>query len=163
MTSIRKQRSSSLWALLGQDRGPQLKVDPQQKDVQDPVVNVRAIMERFSYACFLTLDSQRTKDAGDRLVILLFMLGALDLLCQVNGVEKRRSLTLFESMLKDVKYDLGGYSDENARKVLQGLVKATADKDGQFIMREGAESLRTWLIGEDIAAPHRLTELLNSQ
>jgi len=117
-------------------------------------------MQRFSEACFLTLDSQRTKDPADRLVVLLFMLGAIDMLCQVNDVEKRTSLTLFESMLKE---DLGGYSDEDARVVLRGVVKATADSDCQHVMKEGADSLRTWLIGEDIAAPHRLTELLNSQ
>lgn len=131
-----------------------------QKDDRDPVVRVRAIMERFIEACFLTLGSHRKKDASEGLVVLLFMLGAIDMLCQVNGVEEQTSLALFESMLKD---ELGGYSDEEARTVLREVVQATADSDSQRIIQEGAESLRTWLIGEDISAPHRLTELLNAR
>ena len=133
---------------------------PGQKDDLDPVVRVRAIMGVFIEACFLTLGSHRKKDPSEGLVVLIFMLGAIDMLCQVTGVEKRTSLALFESMLKD---ELGDYSDEEAHTLLRAVVQATADSDSQRIMEEGAESLRTWLIREDVAAPHRLTELLNSR
>lgn len=131
-----------------------------RKDNPSPEMRVRAIMERFNNACFLTLRDDREKNESEGLLVLLFMLGATDMLCQVNGIEKQTRLALFESMLKN---ELGGYSDEEAHTVLEAVLQVMADGDSQRIMKEGAESLRAWLLGQDVAAPHRLAELLSSR
>jgi hypothetical protein len=123
-----------------------------------PEAKVRAIMERFNYACFVGLP-ESPKNESEGLLVLLFMLGATDMLCQVNGLERQACLPLFESMLKN---ELGDYSDEEAHSVMDAVLQATADSESQGMMKEGAESLRTWLIGQDIAGPSRLAELLNS-
>lgn len=129
-----------------------------RKEDRTSLIRVRAIMGPFIKACFLTL-GERQKDSSEGLVLLLFMLGAVDMLCQVHDIDKEGYLALFEIMLRD---ELGGYSDVEARIVLDAVIQATAENDSRRTMKEGAESLRMWLLGEDVAAPHRLTELLNS-
>lgn len=131
-----------------------------RKDTPDPITRVRGLMGGFIEACFLTINAQSTKDPGDGLLMLLFMLGAVDILCQVHDVDKRASLALFESMLQD---ELGGYTPAQAHAVLRDVVQATTDSDGKSVMQEGAESIRSWLTGISSLAPHRLSELLSAR
>lgn len=129
-----------------------------RKDTPDPITRVRGLMGGFIEACFVTIDAKSRQNSRDGRLMLLFMLGAIDMLCQVHEIDKRASLALFESMLQE---ELGAYTPAQARAVLLEVVRATTDSDGQRIMREGAESIRGWLTGISPLTPHRLSELLS--
>lgn len=130
-----------------------------RKDAPTPTARVRGLMGGFIEACFITIDAKsRKQKSSDGRLMLLFMLGAIDMLCQVHDIDKKTSLALFESMLQA---ELGGYTPAQARAVLVEVVRATADSDGKRLMHEGAESIREWLTGISPMAPHRLSELLS--
>lgn len=124
----------------------------------DEITRIRKIMGTFIGASFLGRAHPDRRGADQEKIVLLYMLGALDMLCQAHKQDAKTTLTLFESLLKGE--ELGGYSDEEAQVLLNGVVKASDEQDGKELMDEGAEALRTWLIGENVAAPHRLTEIL---
>ena len=121
------------------------------------IARIRKIIEKFIEASFLGLAHLDNKNPNQGEITLLYMFGAIDMLCQVNGLDNNVTLDLFKSMLKD---ELGEYGDEEAQVLLNEIIQATSEEDGQELMREGGEALRTWLSGEDAAAPHRLTEIL---
>jgi hypothetical protein len=91
------------------------------------------------------------------MTVLLYMFGAVDMLCQVHNIEEKVTMNLFENLLKD---ELGEYNAEQAQVLLRAVIQASAATEGQQMMKEGAEALRAWLTGVDVAAPHRLTEIL---
>lgn len=130
------------------------------KEAPDPIVRVRGLMGGFIEACFVSIDAENHRRPSDGRTTLLFMFGAVDMLCQVNEIDERASLELFESMLQD---ELGEFSPEQAHAVLVEVIQATTDSGGKRIMREGAESIRGWLTGTVPLAPHRLIELLGER
>jgi len=79
------------------------------------------------------------------------------MLCLVFNTEKKVNLNLFENLLKD---ELAEYDAEQAQVLLRAVIQASATTEGKKMMKEGAEALRAWLTGVDVAAPHRLTEIL---
>lgn len=129
-----------------------------RKDAPTPTARVRGLMGGFIEACFITIDGKSRQKSSDGRLMLLFMLGAIDMLCQVHEIDEKASLALFESMLQA---ELGGYTPAQARAVLVEVVRATTDSDGKRLMHEGAESIREWLTGISPLAPHRLSELLS--
>lgn len=124
---------------------------------KNEVVRVRKIIEKFVEVSFLSLTHIDSKSPDQGRITLLYMFGALDMLSQVKGLDTNITLELFKNMLKE---ELGGYSEEEAQVILREIIQATAEQEGQNLMKEGGEAIRTWLIGEDSAAPHRLTEIL---
>ncbi len=119
--------------------------------------SVRAIMGKFIEASFATLNNDAEKNKNEGMTILLYMFGAVDMLCQVKSVDENVTLTLFSSMLQN---ELGEYSNEEAQALLSAVVEASAQDRGQDVMKEGGEALRAWLVGSEPGAPFRLTEIL---
>lgn len=123
-------------------------------------VSARAILEKFIEVSFIPLNSMDEKSSREGMTILLYMFGAVDMVCQVKNVDEQTTLVLFNEILKN---ELGEYTDEQAEALLREVVKASAEPEGQQLMKEGAEALRSWLTDSDPAAPFRLTELLISK
>jgi len=114
-------------------------------------------MDKFIEASFISLGSFDKKDSAQGMTVLLYMFGAVDMLCQVHNIEEKLTLNLFENLLKE---ELGEYNAEEAQVLLRTVIQASAASEGQQMMKEGAEALQAWLTGIDIVAPHRLTEIL---
>ena len=127
------------------------------RNKNDEITRIRKIIEKFVEVSFLGLThlDKRNPDKGK--IILLYMFGALDMLCQVNNLDENTTLALFKNILKE---ELGEYTDEQSQVLLNEIVQASDEQEGQELMKEGGDALRTWLIGEDVASPHRLTEIL---
>lgn len=121
MTGMRKQRSSSLWALLGQNRGPELKPDGTAQgspEVKPPVKTTRrfrivlvflwlyVITVSFSYIMLTTVESpfRREMAAG-----LFFGYGFL--------------VAMHAKKLKPLWFFAGGVAAIIAFGVLDGLIR----------------------------------------
>jgi hypothetical protein len=115
-------------------------------------------MHNFIEACMLGLETDKTKSPSHGMAFLLFMLGALDMLSQTQGINEKNTLILFRDLLRE---DLGGYSEEDANALLNTVVQASGDSQGQNFMREGAETIKLWMSGIP-NAPYRLSEILDS-
>ena len=128
-----------------------------KRESRDDIMRIRAIMEKFIEASFISLGSFDRKDSAQGMTVLLYMFGAVDMLCQVHNIEEKVTLNLFENLLKE---ELGEYNAEQAQVLLRAVIQASAATEGQQMLKEGAEALRAWLTGGEVAAPHRLTEIL---
>ena len=124
----------------------------------DILVRVRAIMEKFIEVSLVTVPVERDPDQGK--IILVYMFGALDFLCQWKEVDEKTTLTFFKELLKN---ELGDYTCEQAEIILREVVKVSAEAEGQLLMKEGAETLKAWLADTEPGAPFRLTEILISK
>lgn len=115
-------------------------------------------MHNFIEACMLGLETSQTKSPSHGMAFLLFMLGAVDMLSQTQGIDEKDTLILFRDLLRE---DLGGYSEEDANALLNTVVQASGDAEGHHFMREGAETIKRWMSGVP-GAPHRLSEILSA-
>ena len=123
-----------------------------------PLWQVHRIMHNFIEACLLGLEESKTKSSSHGMAFLLFMLGAVDMLSQTQGIDEKDTLILFRDLLKE---DLGGYSEEDADTLLNTVVQASGDAQGHHFMKEGAETIKLWISGVQ-SAPHRLSEILSA-
>ena len=128
-----------------------------KKKDDDNFVRIRSILEKFIEATFLTLNDADKKDSSQGMTILLYMFGAVDMLCQFKGMDENTTLILFNEMLKN---ELGEYTDEQAQALLTEVIRVSAQTEGQQLMKEGGEALRSWLVKSDPRAAFRLTEIL---
>ncbi|MEX2162852.1 MAG: hypothetical protein WD823_01235 [Sulfuricaulis sp.] len=131
-----------------------------KREESNNVAHVRAILEKFIEASFIPLSGIDEKSSSHGMTILLYMFGAVDMVCQVKGVDQQTTMLLFNEMLQN---ELGEYTDKEAEALLKEVIKASAEPEGQQLMKEGAEALRLWLTESDLAVPYRLTELLKSK
>lgn len=121
-----------------------------------PTKKVKGIMQRFALVSFVGIDPSKMKNEEAGQLCLIYMFGAVDMLCQSHQLGPESTIDLFQSMLQE---ELGDYSPEEAKKVAQVTIRASAEPSGKDIMREGGEALRMWIAGVALA-PHRLQELL---
>lgn len=127
-----------------------------KKKELSPTQRVRGIMQHFVEASHIGLDAAHLQTPEHGQMYLTYMFGAVDMLCQVNQLDNANTVVLFQGLLEDL---LGGYSPEEAKQIIQVVLRASGNPDGQRIMREGGESVKRWIDGVTLA-PHRLQELL---
>jgi len=129
------------------------------KKRDSPIPRIRRTIQLFEEVSTVEIDPtilQNVERDKAGIVMLLYMFGALDILCQSQNIDTKRTLMLFQSLLQD---ELGNYSDEDAKTLIQAIAQASATPYGKEIMKEGAESIRLWING--LALPHhRLSETL---
>ena len=128
-----------------------------KRESLDDITRIRTIIDKFIEASFIPLGSFDRENSAQGMTVLLYMFGAVDMLCQVHNIEEKLSLSLYENLLKE---ELGEYNAKEAQVLLSVVIQASAASEGQQMMKEGAEALQAWLTGVDVAAPHRLTEIL---
>ena len=122
-----------------------------------PTEQVRGIMQYFIEASYIGLGNSRFQTVEHGLMCLTYMFGSVDMLCQANQIDSAKTIAIFQGLLEDL---LGGYAPDDAKQIMREVLRASCNPDGQRIMREGAESVRSWICGETLAA-HRLEELLS--
>ena len=124
------------------------------------VARARAILEKFIEISFMPMIDIEEKSSRQGMTTLLYMFGAVDMICQVKGVDEQTTMMLFTKMLQN---ELGEYTGEQAEALLREVVKISAEPEGQQLMKEGAEAIRLWLTDSDPSAPLRLKKLLMSK
>lgn len=124
------------------------------------VARARTILEKFIEASFIPLSDVEERSSSQGMTILLYMFGAVDMVCQVKGVDEQRTMVLFNELLQN---ELGEYTGKQADTLLKEVIKASAEPEGQQLMKEGAETLRLWLTDGEPSAPLRLKRLLMSK
>jgi hypothetical protein len=113
-------------------------------------------MQHFAEASHIGLNTDRLQTPEHGQIYLTYMFGALDMLCQVNQIDDRSTVAMFQGLLEDI---LGGHSPDEAKQLTQVILHVSTNPEGQRIMKEGGEAVQAWIKGAALA-PHRLKELL---